>query len=164
MTEPIKDKPPRIEKHEVHRLSENGDGAVQWGVETDLSLSEVKTPGCFQLVGKHGFKRHDTIKVVCLQFESVVTHAILAVTGSHHVHGIEVLQLGESFEVEVGYMTPFERLGIKPTANRVEIDIAFRERSKHLHPDKGGNTPAMQLLNKAREEAISLVDLKERAA
>ena len=163
-TNPFKEKPPRIQKHEIHRLSENGDGSVQWGAETDLSLDEVKTPGCFNLSGKHGFKKHDKVDVVCQQFESVVTYAWLVVKGLYSAAGIEVAQLGEAYEVAMGHMTPFERLGIKPSASKHEVDIAFRERSKRLHPDKGGDTEAMQELNKARDEVLLYLNVKAQAA
>lgn len=155
---------PRAAKGDIHRLSDNGGGAVQWGLETDFSLSEVLTPGFFQVVGKHGFQKHDRVYVVCRQHQAVVTHATLAVKGSHHRHGIEVAQLGEAFEVEVGHMTPFERLGISMKANKQEIDVAFREMSKTLHPDKGGDESAMQALNKARDEALIIAFNKEQAA
>ena len=164
MTKLADDKLPHAKNEEIDRLSENGHGAVIWGLQTDFDLPDVKAPGFFRVVGKHGFKKHDRIYVVCRQHAAIVTHATLVVKGSHHTVGIEVEQLGEAFEVEIGFMTPFERLGVKPTANKTEIDIAFRERAKHLHPDKGGDKSAMQALNKARDEAISLVDLKERAA
>lgn len=162
MTRLNKDKQPRAAKEEIHRLSENGGGAVQWGLETDFSLSDVLAPGFFQLVGKHGFQKHDRIYVVCRRNQSVVTHTTLAVRGSHYATGIEVAQLGEAFEVEIGHMTPFERLGLPMTANKVEIDIAFRKMSMTLHPDKGGKKSAMQALNKAREEAMIIAINKEQ--
>lgn len=159
-----KDKPPRIEIHEVHRLSENGDGSVQWGVETDFSLAEALVPGFFNLGGKSGFKKHDRVYLVCCQYESVVTHVTLVVKGLHSAAGIEVAQLGEAHAVEMGVLSPFERLGVKPTASRIEIDIAYRERAKRLHPDKGGDKKAMQELNKARDELLLYLSVKAHAA
>ena len=102
--------------------------------------------------------------MVCRQHESVVTHATLVVTQSRYGTGIHVEQLGESYDVEIGLMTPFERLGLPPKANKNDIDIAYRERAKRLHPDKGGDKAAMQVLNKAREEAMLIADHKEYAA
>lgn len=163
MTKLVKETPHAV-KEDIHRLSENGDGAVQWGLETDFSLSEVLTPGFFQVVGKHGFQKHDRIYAVCRRNQPVVTDVTLAVKGSHFRHGVELAQLGEAFEVEVGHMTPFERLGVSIKANKTEIDIAFREMSKKLHPDKGGENEAMQLLNKARDEAMIIALHKEQAA
>ena len=159
----IKEKLPSAEKEEILRLSENGDGAVQWGLQTDFTLEEVKVPGFFRFVGKHGFKKHDRIYVVCQQYESKVTHATLVVTGYRQGQGIEVAQL-EAVEVEIGVMTPFERLGIPMTTDNRKIEDAYRERAKRLHPDKGGDTSAMQALNKARDEATLIAEHKEMAA
>ena len=159
---PIKEKPPRAAKSDIHRLSENGGGAVQWGLETDYSLSDVNKPGFFQSVGKHGFQKNDRIYLVCQHHESIVTHATLVVTAVRFGTGITVAQLGEAFKVEIGPMTPFERLGLGPSANNLEIDAAYRERAKHLHPDKGGDKEAMQELNRARDEATLIADHKQQ--
>lgn len=166
MTKPIKDKsnPPRAEKSDIQRLSENGGGAVQWGISTDYALSDVTGPGFFQSVGKHGFQKNDRIYVVCHQHQSIVTHATLVVTAVRFGPGIEVAQLGEAFDVEIGAMTPFERLGVGPRAKRDEIDRAYRDRAKRLHPDKGGGKTEMQALNKARDEATLIADHKEQEA
>ena len=164
MTKPTQVQPPRAAKSDIQRLSENGGGAVQWGLETDYALSDVKEPGFFQSVGKHGFQKNDRIYLVCQQHQSIVTHATLVVTGVRFGPGIEVAQLGEAFEVEIGVMTPFERLGLGPKAKKNEIDEAYRERAKRLHPDKGGGKTEMQALNKARNEATLIADHKEQAA
>ena len=156
--------PPCAVKTDIHRHSENGDGSVQWSLLTDYTLDQVKVPGFFRLVGKHGLKKHDTVHVVCQQYESKVTHADFAVKGTHPTIGIELQQLGQANEVQMGAMTPFERLGAKPTANRQDIDIAYRQRAKRLHPDKGGDTEAMQELNKARDECLLFIAMKEQAA
>ena len=37
--------PPRAAMEEIHRLSENGSGAVHWGLETDYELADVLTRG-----------------------------------------------------------------------------------------------------------------------
>ena len=163
MTTVLKEQAPRVELREIHRLSENGDGAVQWGLETDFTLAEVTAPGFFRGGGKHGFKKNDRVYVVCEQHRSVVEHAVLVVTVSR-VGGSEWKQIGESHRVGIGTMTPFERLGVEPTANKNQIDDAFRERAKRLHPDKGGDKNAMQELNKARDEATLIADHKEQAA
>ena len=89
MTQPFKDKPPRATKEMIHRLSENGDGAVQWGLETDFDLSEVMTPGFFTLVGKHGFKKHDRVYVVCRQHEPIATHAQITLFCRDNAHIVE---------------------------------------------------------------------------
>ena len=161
MAELLKVEAPRAEWKDVHRLSENGDGAVQWGLETDYNLSEVKVPGFFRLIGQHGLKKHDRIYAVCRQHESVVTHATLVVTVERAGRTIEVAQLGESYEVEIGTMSAFERLGIPVSANKTDISNAFKERAKRL--DKGDEM-AMQALDKALDEAMLIAEHKELAS
>ena len=97
---------------DLHRLSENGDGAVQWGFECDFELSEVLRAGFFQAAGKQGLRKNDRIFAVCRQHETIVTHATLDVTVARPGSLLEVVQLGESFDVEIGSMTPHERLGV----------------------------------------------------
>ena len=81
------------------------------------------------------------------------------------VSGAEVAQIGEAYEVEIGHMTAHERLGVGPSAKRDEIELAYRERAKRCHPDtKDGDKKAMQLLNKARDEAMLIAEHKEMAA
>jgi len=54
--------------------------------------------------------------------------------------------------------SPYDVLGVKPTATPDEIDAAFKQKAMFAHPDKGGSTEAMQKLNEARRK------LRERAA
>ena len=168
MTESIEDKPPRAEEVDVTRQSENGRGPVRWVCNTDYDLETVKTPGFFRLHGKGGIRKHDRIDVVCEQHMAIVTHATLVVTTTGIGIGFEVQQYGEALVVEIGHMTPFERLGVKMSANKNEIETAYRERAKALHPDKGGDKSQMQALNKARDEANlvceQLAIQKEQAA
>lgn len=46
-------------------------------------------------------------------------------------------------------------LGVQEGASQAEIDKAFREQAKKLHPDKGGSDEAMSNLNAAREAALN---------
>jgi hypothetical protein len=52
----------------------------------------------------------------------------------------------------------YEILGIRVDASEEEIESAFRQKAKQLHPDAGGSASAMAELNEARRM------LKERAA
>ena len=158
MSRPFTDEMPRAEWKDMHRLSENGDGAIHYALETDYKLSEVLVPGFFRTQGKQGMKKHDRIYAVCQQHESVVTHATLVVTVERAGRTIEVAQLGESYEVEIGKMSAHERLGVAVTANKTEINNAFKERAKRL--DKGDES-AMQALDKAQEEAMLIAEHKE---
>lgn len=45
---------------------------------------------------------------------------------------------------------PWEILGILANATADEIDTAYREKAKKVHPDAGGSAAAMQELNDAR--------------
>ena len=129
-----------------------------WGLEVDYDLAEVLVPGFFRGEGRQGLKKHDRIYAVCRQHEQLVTHATLAVTVERAGRTIEVAQLGESYEVEIGTMSAFERLGIPVTANKVEINNAFKERAKRL--DKGDES-ALAALDKAQEEAMLIAEHKE---
>ena len=50
--------------------------------------------------------------------------------------------------------TPFEILGIAADASPKEIRAAFRERSKVLHPDHGGDPLDFHNLKEAYDEAM----------
>ena len=159
---------PRAGDMDLTRLSENGRGPVMWVCNTDYDLATVKMPGFFRLHGKGGIRKHDRIDVVCEQHMPIVTHAKLVVASTGIGVGFEVQQWGEALLVEISKMTPFERLGVAMTANKNEIETAYRERAKTLHPDKGGDKAAMQALNKARDDANlvseQLTIQKEQAA
>ena len=148
---------------DLQRLSHNGSGSVQWGLDTDFDLSEVLEPGFFHVFGKQGLMKNDRIFVVCRKHESTVTHATLVITGSRPGADVLVAQLGEAYEVEITSMTPFERLGVPTTANKHHIDVAYRERAKMLHPDKGGSKEAMATLTKARDEAMLIAESRAAA-
>lgn len=45
-------------------------------------------------------------------------------------------------------------LGVQPTANREEIEAAYRRLAVERHPDKGGSDAAMAELNGAREAGL----------
>ena len=154
----LKERKPCAELTELTRLTENGRGPVHWVCNTDHDLATVKMPGFFRLHGQGGIRKHDRIDVVCEQYMPVVTHATLVVVTTGIGAGFEVAQFGDALVVEIGHMTPFERLGVPMTANKNEIDSAYRERAKTLHPDKGGSTAAMTALNKARDAADLLCE------
>lgn len=50
---------------------------------------------------------------------------------------------------------PHQILGIAYDANRDEINRAFREQAKVLHPDKGGDKDSMIRITKARDEMLA---------
>lgn len=150
----LKDNEPVALPTELNRLSENGSGIVQWGHETDYDLETVLKPGFFRRANKHGLQKHDRIHVTCNQHEPTVTYATLVVTCGRHGAVLEVAQLGEAHTIEITNLTWFERLGVQPTATPADIENAYRERAKKVHPDKGGSKSAMQELNKAKDEGL----------
>lgn len=56
-------------------------------------------------------------------------------------------------------LTWHDILGVTPNASADQIEAAYREKAKRMHPDAGGSHEAMSELNAAREAA-----LKARAA
>jgi len=54
--------------------------------------------------------------------------------------------------------SPHEILGVKPGASEEDIDAAYRQKAKEVHPDLGGSPSAMAELTEARRK------LKEQAA
>jgi hypothetical protein len=48
----------------------------------------------------------------------------------------------------------WDALGVKPGASREEVERAFREKARVMHPDVGGSTEAMARLNEARAAAL----------
>lgn len=51
--------------------------------------------------------------------------------------------------------SPYDVLGVKPTASQEEIEAAYRQKARFAHPDAGGSTEAMQRLNDARQRLKS---------
>ncbi len=45
-------------------------------------------------------------------------------------------------------------IGVEEGAPRVDIERAFRNHAKKVHPDGGGNDHAMAELNAARDQAL----------
>ena len=158
-----KEAPPRALITDLHELSENGNGAKQWGLETDFALSDVLAPGFFENIKKQGLIKNDRIFVVAQQHEPIVTHATLVVTVARPGALCEVAQLGEAYEVEITSMTWFERLGVPATADKATINVAYRERSKKFHPDRGGDAAKMALLSKARDNGLLIAEAKAAA-
>jgi curved DNA-binding protein CbpA len=54
-----------------------------------------------------------------------------------------------------GFVDYYELLGVEPTAEIPEIRRAFILMAKQHHPDTGGSTDSMQLLNKAYKTLTS---------
>ncbi|HRN83247.1 MAG TPA: DnaJ domain-containing protein [Hyphomicrobium sp.] len=50
--------------------------------------------------------------------------------------------------------SPFEILGVSPSASIADIERAFRAAARKAHPDAGGSTAAMAELNAARDAAL----------
>ena len=50
-----------------------------------------------------------------------------------------------------------EVLGVPDSASGEQVDCAYRDRARKLHPDNGGSNEAMAELNRARDEARNVV-------
>lgn len=48
-------------------------------------------------------------------------------------------------------LNPYKILGVEPTATREQVDKAYREKAKVVHPDKGGTDSDMMKVNAAYE-------------
>lgn len=59
-------------------------------------------------------------------------------------------------------MDPFAILGVDMNATREEVDRAYREKAKTMHPDIGGNNIDMVKLNAAYEAIRLFKGWKER--
>ena len=149
---------------EIYRLSENGDGSVNWGHNTDWSLEEVLKPDYFRHAGRHGVQRLDKIDVRCEQHTPSVTFAELLVTISRKNVPIEVALLRDAQTIEISNLGWWEMLGVEPNATAQIIEDAYRDKAKKLHPDKkGGDKKRMQDLNKAVEEGRAIAGAREAA-
>lgn len=61
------------------------------------------------------------------------------------------LQLGD------GAQPWYQRLGVPPDADRATIEAAHKLQARLNHPDKGGDTRTMALINAARDEGLRLL-------
>ncbi len=159
-----KEETPYVKNSEIGRLSDNSAGASHFSVSTDYSLEEALEPNFFKMGHNAGMRKNDTIFLVTGQHRQEVTHAKLAVVAAR-ANCVEVRQLGEAHTVAVGEMTCFQTLGVKPSANAIEIENSFRALALRLHPDKpGGDKKQMQLINKARSECLLIAENRDMAA
>lgn len=49
---------------------------------------------------------------------------------------------------------PFQVLGVKPNATRLEIEAAFRKLAAEFHPDRGDTSDRMARVNRARDAML----------
>lgn len=52
--------------------------------------------------------------------------------------------------------SPFDVLGVPPTASIDDIERAFKTKARRAHPDAGGSTALMAELNAARDQALKM--------
>lgn len=57
----------------------------------------------------------------------------------------------------------YELLGVEPDASREEIEIAYRETVKQVHPDKSGDSVSKERFMRVQEARTVLIDPEKRA-
>ena len=62
----------------------------------------------------------------------------------------------KKYEAPRKMMTWNEFLGVPPNATKDEINRAYREKAKTMHPDRGGSEKKMASLNRAREIGLRI--------
>ena len=149
---------PHAELSTLTRLSENGNYFCIWGYETPHDWETVvNTPRYFRLTaGKGSMRRNDRIEVVSDILSPTPTHGTLIVTSVPKIHEAVVAVYFGPVKVDAPFASCWQTLGLDMKNSSVgEIERAFRELSKTLHPDAGGTETAFKALETARTEACA---------
>ena len=150
----MKAPPPSAAPSAVTRLSEAGEGIIIWGHMTHHTLETVLVPDYFRKTSRHGFQRHDEIKLTCRQYSAVATRATLIVVAARPGTAVEVKLLGEALHYDVGHRTAFEILGTKPSSSKGDMEKAYRARAAELDPDAPDHDADLAALNQAHDETL----------
>ena len=135
---------------------------VRWGICTVATLDDVLKPG-FLKYQQGGAMRLDIVEIICEKNTEDVTFAEAVITVARIGHPVEMaLKPGSEYTIHIPGITPFAVLGLEHTASAPQIEIAYKALAEKRHPDKKGSTEAMQRLNKARDEAMMII--QSRAA
>jgi DnaJ domain len=73
---------------------------------------------------------------------------------ARHGGGVMMERAFAGFEALPRPPSCWDVLGVEEGASRADIERAFRDRAKKVHPDAGGNDNAMAELNAARNQAL----------
>lgn len=150
---------PRCPAHALHRLTENGDGAVRFGLVVDDSLETVMGDKYFLKTGSQGLQRLDIIELWADANTNSPTYCELFVTAVRTGHARVVLKKGTRQKVECEPRSCFEVLGIDPSASSLEIDAAYRRKARHAHPDSpSGSAAKFQAIQEARDACLLVAE------
>ena len=107
----------------------------------------------FRLAGRPHCMPCDTYTRVADNIAAVAAH--IEATRAIERHGVaSVAEMFSGFVALPAAPRWHDILGCSATANRAEIDAAWREAAKRAHPDAGGSHEDMAAVNAARDEGV----------
>lgn len=139
-----------------------GHFPITWGICTVATLADVLTPGFVKYQGG-GVMQGDFIDIIAEKNTEERVYAKAIITVARQNHAVEMqLKPDSEWMLTMPGVGPFQVLGLDKTASTAQIETAFKGLAAKRHPDKKGSTEAMQRLNKARADALVIVE--DRAA
>ena len=144
-----------LDEHEGLRLSTNIRFTLAGTRDQNVSRREPDDPGAafyFTLDGQPHVLACDRWDTVADNIAAIAAH-VEALRGQERWG---VADLRQAFAGHLVLPAPeqwWQVLGVHADASSVEIDVAWRERMRAAHPDRGGSDTAAARLNAARDQA-----------